>query len=110
MIDIQNKIISSVLKDLWFEDKDFVCGPDENPIARNEYVIMRRKGLAPNDDYPGLLKWDLYIKLLGETQPAESKGDPDSELWLDIFSDGMDFFLGFFSEWLNYVDRYIEEK
>lgn len=109
LIDLQNKIIENVLRGLEFNDNDFVCGPEENPIARKECVIMRRKCLASVDDYPGLLKWDTYLSLLGETQPAKSKKSSD-EQWLEIFSGGMDFFFEFFSEWIIYVDRYIDDK
>lgn len=70
---------------------------------------MRRKGFTPKDEYPGLLKWDLYIKLLGEPKSTPPK-KPQDELWFEIFVGGTDFFFQFFSEWLSYVSIYINDK
>ena len=110
-VDLQSHILDYVLRDFELTDETFLCEPTESHIIRKNTVIMRRREVLPKETYPGLLQWDLYLKTLANSQQQQQS--PEETLigpWLEIFSGGNEFFFEFFSEWIDYVSKYLSDK
>lgn len=114
VLDLQNLIISYILKEFDFDGETFLCEPTESHVVRKNTVIMRRRETMPKETCPGLLQWDLYLKLLANAQQQQSSPPPSEEkmanYWLEIFSGRKEFFFEFFTEWINYVRKYLSDE